>query len=124
MLRRLWRLPPRSSCWRHVSGSHKGEARFSHKGKQGWEAYSNHQNFVIERAIKASNGSGTVALPGIPFEVRWGAQATSAKMPAPPPEGINHLNTATQNTRAVRRAVDAALARAGIEATTSHRFSR
>ena len=110
MLRRLWRLPPRSSCWRHVSGSHKGEARFSHKGKQGWEAYSNHQNFVIERAIKASNGSGTVALPGIPFEVRWGDEAHAvAKLPRDRQglEGIIQVNVQSKRIREVRRDVAA-----------------
>ena len=34
--------------------------------------------------MKASNGSGKVALPGIPFEVRWGDEAVSAKLAHPP----------------------------------------
>ena len=111
MLRRLWRLPPRSLCRRHVS-SHKGEARFSHKGQQGWEAYSNHQNFVIERAMKASNGSGTVALPGIPFEVRWGDEAHAvAKLPRDRQglEGIIQVNVQSKRVREVRRDVAASL---------------
>ena len=53
--------------------------------------------------MKASNGSGKVALPGIPFEVRWGDEAVSAKLPHPPPEGIIQVNVRSQNTRVVRR---------------------
>merc|ERR1712025_1380766 len=86
-----------------VSGFHKGAARFSHRGPQGWEGYSHQHCQVIERAMKASNGSGKVALPGIPFEVRWGDEAVSAKLPHPPPEGIIQVNVRSQNTRVVRR---------------------
>ena len=53
--------------------------------------------------MKSSNGSGKVALPGIPFEVRWGDEAVSAKLPHPPPEGIIQVNIRSQNTRVVRR---------------------
>ena len=42
-------------------------------------------------------------LPGIPFEVRWGDEAVSAKLPHPPPEGIIQVNVRSQNTRVVRR---------------------
>lgn len=93
-----------------VSGFHKGEARFSHRGPSGWEGYSPQHNDVIARALKASPGSGTVQLPGIPFEVRWGAQAISAKLVHPPPEGIIQVNTRSQNTRVVRRDSAAAAA--------------
>ena len=84
-----------------VSGFHKGDAHFSHRGPQGWEGYSHQHCQVIERAMKASNGSGKVALPGIPFEVRWGDEAVS-EIIASSAGGDHPGEYSFQNTRVVR----------------------
>ena len=46
---------------------------------------------------------GAVALEGIPFEVRWGTRATSARVPVPPPCGMIQVNTRNENSRHVHR---------------------
>ena len=71
----------------------------------GWTPYDAQCTAAIAAAMGNCPAGGAVNLPGgIPFEVRWGTQATSAKMPTPPPEGMIQVNTANQNTRVVRRA--------------------
>ena len=71
----------------------------------GWSPYDAQCTAAIAAAMGNYPNGGAVNLPGgIPFEVRWGTQATSAKMPTPPPEGIIQVNPKNQNTRVVRRA--------------------
>ena len=45
-----------------------------------WDAYDATTNQLISSAMAARPAGGTVALPGGPFEVRWGSEATSSKM--------------------------------------------
>ena len=54
---------------------------FSHQGPDGsWENYDAARCEEIARAIKDQGPDGAVQLDGIPFEVRWGARATSSRV--------------------------------------------
>ena len=54
---------------------------FSHQGPDGsWENYDAARCEEIARAIKDQGPDGAVQLEGIPFEVRWGARATSSRV--------------------------------------------
>jgi hypothetical protein len=63
---------------------------FSHRGPNDvWEVYGAAANAAVAEAMAASPNGGVVALPDAPaFEVRWGAAATSAKMPAVSSTGL------------------------------------
>jgi len=76
---------------------------FEHQAPSGrWEAYNHKLASIIERAMALNPASGFVHLPDIPFEVRWGANATSQKMPHAPPTGMIQVNRNSGNTRIVR----------------------
>ena len=54
---------------------------FSHQGPDGsWENYDAARCEEIARAIKDQGPDGAIQLEGIPFEVRWGARATSSRV--------------------------------------------
>ena len=54
---------------------------FSHQGPDGsWENYDAARCEEIARAMKDQGPDGAVQLEGIPFEVRWGARATSSRV--------------------------------------------
>ena len=54
---------------------------FSHQGPDGsWEHYDASRCEEISRAMKDQGPDGAVQLEGIPFEVRWGARATSSRV--------------------------------------------
>ena len=63
---------------------------FSHRGPNDvWEVYGAAANAAVAEAMVASPNGGVVALPDAPaFEVRWGAAATSTKMPAVSSTGL------------------------------------
>jgi len=88
-----------------VTGSGALSWSFSHRAHDGvWERYGASECEVIARAMERAPRGGAVLLrPGLSFEVRWGAAATSARMPAVPPSNMIQVNTATGNTRLVRR---------------------
>ena len=59
----------------------RGPAVFSHQGPDGaWEPYDAARCLEIQAAINAQGPDGAVQLAGIPFEVRWGARATSSRV--------------------------------------------
>lgn len=77
---------------------------FSHTDGSGkWEPYDASQCALIAGAMQLQPLGGCVALPDIPFEVRWGAHATSKKMSSAPETGIIQVNIKTENTRVVRK---------------------
>ena len=43
--------------------------------------YAPAQQAVIDDAVTASPNGGAVMLPGIPFEVRWGTEASVINLP-------------------------------------------
>jgi hypothetical protein len=54
---------------------------FSHQGPDGsWENYDAARCEEISKAMKDQGPDGAVQLEGIPFEVRWGARATSSRV--------------------------------------------
>ena len=58
---------------------------FSHKDPSGrWEQYTPAHSAEIAAAMAKEPSGGIVTLSGIPFEVRFGSQATSRLMPQPP----------------------------------------
>ena len=77
---------------------------FSHRDGDGaWHSFDASQNEVLERAFQADAPSCRLAVGGQTFEVRFGANAVSQRMPAPPPTGMIQVNLASENTRVVRR---------------------
>ena len=77
---------------------------YSHQSPDGrWEAYSSVHCAFIAQAQAAAPAGGRAALPGIPFEIRWGSQAHSSKLPTPPQTGMVQVNLNSGNTRVVRR---------------------
>lgn len=76
---------------------------FSHKAPGDiWESYSNADNFKIASAMVNSSEGGRIAVASNMFEVRWGNEAKSDKMPFTPSTGIIQVNMKTGNTRVVR----------------------
>ena len=54
---------------------------FSHQGPDGsWTPYDTPRCEEISKAMKEQGVDGAVQLAGIPFEVRWGARATSSRV--------------------------------------------
>ena len=69
-------------------------------GSTSWSAFSTEHSALIAAAMSVAL-DGAVGLPGLPFEVRWGSQATSTRM-ASSTTGIMQVNTNNNNTRLVR----------------------
>lgn len=80
-------------------------ASFSHCGPDGaWTPYPRSQCATIDRAMAKRPAGGAVQLSRhLPFEIRWGAEAVSARMPQPPRSRMIQVNARSQNTRVVRR---------------------
>ena len=74
---------------------------FSHNDGSSWEPYLDDDAQKIGSAMSATPDGGIIHLTTGPFEVRWGSQATSERMPTPPSD-IIQVNTKTGNTRIVR----------------------
>ena len=78
-------------------------AIYEHQDSRGvWTAYDNATASILEAAVR-SNPNAVVRLPGIPFEVRFGAAARSARIQQPPPTGALQVNIHNENSRVVRR---------------------
>ena len=76
---------------------------FEHQNPDGtWEPYSKEQDALIADAF-TRDANGRVGLPGLPFELRFGTAAVSARRRVAPASGIIQVNTRNENTRIVRR---------------------
>ena len=88
-------------------------AQYEHRDANNcWHSFSHGENEIIERAYRANKNRNKVHLtmPLNPagfreFEVRFGADARSKKMPRPPSTKIIQVNVASGATRVVRRVV-------------------
>ncbi|KAH8069721.1 hypothetical protein JL721_5610 [Aureococcus anophagefferens] len=84
-------------------------AFFHRDGAGNWHPFSDAENALLERAH--ADGAPRCRLPTMganpaghrDFEVRFGANATSARMPAAPDTGMIQVNVENGNTRIVRR---------------------
>merc|ERR1719337_606262 len=75
-------------------------AIYEHQDSRGvWTAYDNATASILEAAVR-SNPNAVVRFPGIPFEVRFGAAARSARIQQPPPTGALQVNIHNENSRA------------------------
>ncbi|KAH8072965.1 hypothetical protein JL720_11055 [Aureococcus anophagefferens] len=89
-------------------------AFFHRDGAGNWHPFSDAENALLERAH--ADGAPRCRLPTMganpaghrDFEVRFGANATSARMPAAPDTGMIQVNVENGNTRIVRRDAPAA----------------
>ncbi|KAH8070794.1 flavodoxin [Aureococcus anophagefferens] len=78
-------------------------AVFEHLGPDGrWTPYDAGTAAMLEQS-RLANPNAVVRLPNLPFEIRFGSAARSAKMPSPPETGIVQVNVNNENTRVVRR---------------------
>lgn len=73
---------------------------YENRGPGGWERYQPEICALIHNA--RMTGVASISMPFGPFEVRFGATATSQKVPAPPETGMLQVNLNTQNSRIVR----------------------
>lgn len=89
-----------------------GLHQYFHIGPNGGRSYYNQvDNTLIRAAVEFGHRSVTlddvvVTMPDgatqtMQFEIRFGENATSPRMPTPPPSGIVQVNLATNNTRVV-----------------------
>lgn len=79
------------------------QAVYEHQDSRGvWTTYDPQTAAILEAAVQ-SNPNAVVRLPGIPFEVRFGSAARSARVPRPPPTGALQVNVNGENSRVVRR---------------------
>ena len=66
------------------------------------EPYSPEVCQRLQMAMATMPGGGRLTVASsLPFEVRWGSEATSQKLSQPPPSGIIQVNVNSQNTRIV-----------------------
>ena len=74
-------------------------ASFSHCGPDGaWTPYPRSQCATIDRAMAKQPAGGAVQLSRhLPFEIRWGAEAVSARMPQPPRSRMIQVNARLVN---------------------------
>ena len=104
-------VPAPSAIW---VGSNPTMAFFHRDGAGNWHPFSDAENTLLERAH--ADGAPRCRLPTMganpaghrDFEVRFGANATSARMPAAPDTGMIQVNVENGNTRIVRRDAPAA----------------
>eukprot|EP01052_Picozoa_sp_SAG31_P054498 SAG31_NODE_14541_length_800_cov_1.326676_1_plen_214_part_01 len=71
-----------------------------------WEPYEPAFSLAIADAIEISPDGGYIWCPfanGNTFQVRWGAEACSARMPSPPSSGMVQVNVNNDNTRVAQR---------------------
>ena len=77
---------------------------YQHQDPAGaWGDFAPKHCEIIARAMALNPGAGSVTLPDIPFEVRWGTNAKSAKMPNIPNTNMIQVNVNNGNSRIVRR---------------------
>ena len=82
-----------SACFEHL-----------HDGMQQWTRYSPEQSCLIATAL-AGNPDAVIQLPGLPFSVRCGRNATAQGMPVPPDSGLLQVNNNSGACRIVRVAL-------------------
>ena len=86
-------------------------AKYEHRDADNrWHAFSDADNQVIEDAYRANKNKILLTMPQNPpglreFEVRFGDNARSERMPRPPSTKIIQVNVASGATRVVRRIV-------------------
>ena len=85
-----------SACFEHL-----------HEGMQQWTRYSPEQSCLIATAL-AGNPDAVIQLPGLPFSVRCGRNATSQGMPVAPDSGLLQVNNNSGACRIVRVALGTA----------------
>ena len=87
-----------------VAVSANGAPAFSHHNPRtdDWTPYSDHLSDLIAEAQQRQPAGGTLQLPDLPFEVRWGSEATSWRMHQAPRSAMIQVNTTTFATRVVR----------------------
>ena len=85
-----------SACFEHL-----------HERMQQWTRYSPEQSCLIATAL-AGNPDAVIQLPGLPFSVRCGRNATSQGMPVPPDSGLLQVNNNSGACRIVRVALGTA----------------
>ena len=78
-----------------------------HERMQQWTRYSPEQSCLIATAL-AGNPDAVIQLPGLPFSVRCGRNATSQGMPVPPDSGLLQVNNNSGACRIVRVALGTA----------------
>jgi len=78
-----------------------------HERMQQWTRYSPEQSCLIATAL-AGNPDAVIHLPGLPFSVRCGRNATSQGMPVPPDSGLLQVNNNSGACRIVRVALGTA----------------
>ena len=84
-------------------------AKYEHRDADNrWHAFSDADNQVIEDAYRANKNKILLTMPQNPpglreFEVRFGDNARSERMPRPPSTKIIQVNVASGATRIVRR---------------------
>lgn len=88
-----------------VASDESGLAVYSQQDPRtrAWTAYSDRMCVLIADAEAQQPDGGTLRLPGLPFEVRWGGEATSYRMRARPSTGFIQVNIHNGNTRVARR---------------------
>ncbi len=94
-----------SACFEHL-----------HERMQQWTRYSPEQSCLIATAL-AGNPDAVIQLPGLPFSVRCGRNATAQGMPVPPDSGLLQVNNNSGACRIVRVALGTAPAYAQKTAT-------
>ena len=85
-----------SACFEHL-----------HERMQQWTRYSPEQSCLIATAL-AGNPDAVIQLPGLPFSVRCGRNATAQGMPVPPDSGLLQVNNNSGACRIVRVALGTA----------------
>ena len=84
-------------------------AKYEHRDADDrWHAFSDADNQVIEEAYRMNKNKILLTMPQNPpglreFEVRFGDNARSERMPRPPSTKIIQVNVASGATRIVRR---------------------
>lgn len=98
-------LQPLANAARVASGGAGAVPTYSHYDTrtQSWTPFSEHICAIIADEQDQRPGGGSLRLPNLPFEVKWGSEATSPRMLTAPASGMIQVNIHTMNTRIVRR---------------------